>query len=91
MPNGGLRMVEAGLAAYGFTLDPVIKEVWSKYRKSHNQGVFDTYTPEILAAQIRHHHRSARCLWPWSHHWRLPPGCAPAAPISAQGTSASLP
>jgi formate C-acetyltransferase len=51
MPNGGLRMVEAGLAAYGFTLDPVIKEVWSKYRKSHNQGVFDTYTPEILAAR----------------------------------------
>jgi len=51
MPNGGLRMVESGLAAYGFELDPMIKEVWGKYRKDHNQGVFDVYTPEILAAR----------------------------------------
>jgi len=51
MPNGGLRMVESGLAAYGFKLDPMVKEIWSKYRKDHNQGVFDVYTPEILAAR----------------------------------------
>ncbi|VEB41531.1 Formate acetyltransferase 1 [Chromobacterium violaceum] len=44
MPNGGLRMVENGLEAFGFKLDPMIKEVWEKYRKSHNQGVFDVYT-----------------------------------------------
>ncbi|MGR2682734.1 MULTISPECIES: formate C-acetyltransferase [Chromobacterium] len=51
MPNGGLRMVENGLEAFGFKLDPVIKDVWTHYRKSHNQGVFDTYTPDIMAAR----------------------------------------
>lgn len=51
MPNGGLRMVESGLRAYGYSLDPIVKDIWTKYRKSHNQGVFDVYTPEILAAR----------------------------------------
>jgi len=51
MPNGGLRMVENGLEAFGFKIDPMVKEIWEKYRKSHNQGVFDAYTPEILAAR----------------------------------------
>jgi len=51
MPNGGLRMVEAGLEAYGFQIDPLVKEVWAKYRKSHNQGVFDVYPPEVIAAR----------------------------------------
>jgi formate C-acetyltransferase len=51
MPDGGLRMVEAGLEAYGYTPDPAIVETWTKYRKSHNQGVFDVYTPEIVAAR----------------------------------------
>ena len=51
MPNGGLRMVENGLEAFGFKLDPSVKEVWTKYRKSHNQGIFDVYSPEILAAR----------------------------------------
>ncbi|NKD77674.1 formate C-acetyltransferase [Haematospirillum sp. H1815] len=51
MPNGGLRMVESGLEAYGFKIDPAVQEIWGKYRKSHNQGVFDTYTPDILAAR----------------------------------------
>jgi formate C-acetyltransferase len=51
MPNGGLRMVEAGLHAYGFAIDPAVKEIWTKYRKSHNAGVFDAYSPEILAAR----------------------------------------
>ena len=51
MPNGGLRMVETGLEAYGYKLDPAIAETWTKYRKSHNQGVFDVYSPEIAAAR----------------------------------------
>ncbi|HTH17792.1 MAG TPA: formate C-acetyltransferase [Magnetospirillum sp.] len=51
MPNGGLRMVESGLEAYGYQIDPVVKDIWTKYRKSHNQGVFDVYTPDILAAR----------------------------------------
>jgi formate C-acetyltransferase len=51
MPNGGLRMVETGLEAYGFHLEPAIAEIWTKYRKSHNQGVFDVYPPDVLAAR----------------------------------------
>jgi formate C-acetyltransferase len=51
MPNGGLRMVESGLEAYGFKIDPMVKDIWTHYRKHHNQGVFDVYTPEILAAR----------------------------------------
>lgn len=47
-PFGGLRMVEAGLKAAGFEPDPVVHEVFTKYRKSHNDGVFDAYTPEIM-------------------------------------------
>ncbi|TCZ64884.1 formate C-acetyltransferase [Roseicella aquatilis] len=51
MPNGGLRMVENGLEAYGFKPDLAVREVWTKYRKSHNQGVFDVYSPDIVAAR----------------------------------------
>ncbi len=51
MPNGGLRTVESGLEAYGNKNDPVIAETWTKYRKSHNQGVFDVYSPELVAAR----------------------------------------
>jgi formate C-acetyltransferase len=47
-PFGGLRMVEAGLMAAGFEADPVVHEAFTKYRKSHNDGVFDVYTPEIM-------------------------------------------
>src|SRR6476469_8787904 len=51
MPAGGLRMVESGLAAYGHELDPVVKEIFTRYRKTHNDGVFDAYTEEILRAR----------------------------------------
>ena len=47
-PYGGLRMVEAGLKAAGFEADPQIHEAFTKYRKTHNDGVFDAYTPEIM-------------------------------------------
>jgi formate C-acetyltransferase len=47
-PFGGLRMVEAGLKAAGFKPDPAVHETFTKYRKSHNDGVFDAYTPEIM-------------------------------------------
>ncbi len=51
MPNGGLRMVENGLKAYGFEPNETIHEIWTKYRKSHNQGVFDVYSPDIIACR----------------------------------------
>jgi len=54
MPNGGLRMVQAGLSAYGYQLDPQVEKIWSTYRKSHNQGVFDAYPASVLAARRSH-------------------------------------
>ena len=47
-PYGGLRMVEAGLKAAGFEADPQVHHAFTHYRKSHNDGVFDAYTPEIM-------------------------------------------
>src|SRR5262245_58497269 len=46
-PFGGLRMVEAGLKAAGIESDPQVHEAFTKYRRSHNDGVFDAYTDEI--------------------------------------------
>ncbi|HEX6486259.1 MAG TPA: formate C-acetyltransferase [Nocardioidaceae bacterium] len=51
MPNGGWRMVEAALEAFGYEPDPVVKEVFTRYRKTHNDGVFDAYTAQILRAR----------------------------------------
>ncbi|MEU0579134.1 formate C-acetyltransferase [Streptomyces griseoincarnatus] len=51
MPNGGLRMVENSLKAYGYPTDPFVTKVFGTYRKSHNDGVFDAYTPAMRAAR----------------------------------------
>ncbi len=51
MPNGGLRMVENGLRAYGYEADPFVSRVFGTYRRTHNDGVFDAYTPEMRAAR----------------------------------------
>lgn len=50
-PFGGLRMVENALDAYGYKLNEDIKNTFSKYRKTHNDGVFDAYTSEIKRAR----------------------------------------
>ena len=50
-PFGGIRMSESALKEYGYTLDPEVKEIFTKYRKTHNQGVFDVYTPEMRRAR----------------------------------------
>ena len=47
-PAGGLRMVESGLKAAGFEADPAVHQAFTQYRKTHNDGVFDAYTPEIM-------------------------------------------
>ncbi len=54
MPYGGLRMVESGLKAAGFEPDPIVHDIFTKYRKTHNDGVFDVYTPEIMACRRSH-------------------------------------
>ena len=51
MPEGGLRMVRNGLAAYGYHLDPTVERTFTLYRKTHNDAVFDAYTPQIRAAR----------------------------------------
>lgn len=54
MPNGGLRMVINSLKAYGFEPDQQVTEIFSKYRKTHNEGVFDAYTASIRACRSSH-------------------------------------
>jgi formate C-acetyltransferase len=54
MPNGGLRMVLNSLEAYGYEPNPAVVEAFSKYRKTHNEGVFDAYTAEIRACRSSH-------------------------------------
>ncbi len=53
-PFGGLRISESALNLYGFELDPEIRDIFTKYRKTHNEGVFDGYTPEMRAARSAH-------------------------------------
>ncbi len=50
-PFGGMRMVQSSLKEYGYELDKNIEEYFPKYRKTHNEGVFDGYTREIRAAR----------------------------------------
>ena len=50
-PFGGIRMAEGACKSYGYEVDPEISEIFTKYRKTHNQGVFDAYTPEMKRAR----------------------------------------
>lgn len=51
MPFGGIRVVKQSLAAYGYQLDPETERIFTKYRKTHNDGVFDVYTREMRLAR----------------------------------------
>ena len=50
-PFGGIRMAEGACKSYGYEVDPKVSEIFTKYRKTHNQGVFDVYTPEMKTAR----------------------------------------
>ena len=50
-PFGGIRMAEGACKSYGYQVDSEVSEIFTKYRKTHNQGVFDVYTPEMKAAR----------------------------------------
>lgn len=52
MPFGGIRMAVSACEQNGYHVDPQVIEIFTKYRKTHNQGVFDAYTPEMRA--VRH-------------------------------------
>ena len=51
MPFGGWRVVASSLEAYGYKPDPALAEIFTKYRKTHNDGVFDAYTADIKKAR----------------------------------------
>ncbi len=51
MPLGGIRVVKSSLEAYGYQLDEQTKEIFTKHRKTHNDGVFDAYTREMKLAR----------------------------------------
>ncbi|MDE6585788.1 MAG: formate C-acetyltransferase [Clostridia bacterium] len=53
-PFGGIKMAEQALNMYGYELDPEVKEIFSKYRKTHNDGVYDAYTLEMRRARRAH-------------------------------------
>ena len=50
-PFGGIRMAQQACREYGYEVDPEVVEIFTKYRKTHNQGVFDAYTPEMRLAR----------------------------------------
>ncbi|MCF2515142.1 formate C-acetyltransferase [Sphingomonas sp. G124] len=54
MPNGGLRMVTSALEAFGYKPDAQVVEAFTKYRKTHNDGVFDAYTAEVRRCRSSH-------------------------------------
>lgn len=54
MPNGGLRMVTSALEAFGYKPDPKVVEAFTKYRKTHNDGVFDAYTADVRRCRSSH-------------------------------------
>ena len=53
-PNGGIRMAVKAAEQYGYTIDPQIVEFYTKYRKTHNEGVFDAYTSEMRLCRSSH-------------------------------------
>jgi len=54
MPNGGFRMVLSSLKAYGYAPDPHVVDAFTKYRKTHNEAVFDAYTDDIRRCRSSH-------------------------------------
>jgi formate C-acetyltransferase len=54
MPIGGIRMADTAATSNGFAPDKKYTEIYSKYRKTHNQGVFDAYTKEVTNARHTH-------------------------------------
>src|SRR5947209_3685351 len=54
MPNGGFRLVLGALKTYGYEPDPQVVETFTKYRKTHNEAVFDAYTADVRRCRSSH-------------------------------------
>lgn len=73
MPYGGIKMAVQAAETYGYNVSDKLKEIFTKYHKTHNTAVFDAYTPEMM--KVRH----AKILTglpdtylPWTYRGRLP-------------------
>ena len=74
MPYGGIKMAEQACTTYGYQPSEELHKIFTDYTRTHNQAVFDAYTPEMNDRPPHpHHHRPARHLWPWPYRRRLPP------------------
>ena len=77
MPYGGIKMAEQACTTYGYQPSAELHKIFTEYTRTHNQAVFDAYTPEMKRARAGppqpHHHRPARHLRPRPHRGRLPP------------------
>ena len=51
MPYGGIKMAQEACTTYGYTPNPKFQQIFNEYHKTHNQGVFDAYTPEMRTAR----------------------------------------
>ena len=68
MPYGGIKMAEEACKNYGYEPNPELHKIFTEYHKTHNQGVFDAYTPEMKKGSSQpYHHRSSRYLWTWTY------------------------
>ena len=54
MPNGGIRIVEKSCESYGYKVDDEVEKIYHNYRRTHNDGVFAVYTPDIRSARSSH-------------------------------------
>jgi len=69
-------MVIKGAEAYGHSVDPQVVEIFTKYRKTHNQGVYDVYTPEMRKAKKAGIITgTSRRIRQRKNNWRLQKGC----------------
>lgn len=76
MPYGGINMAVKACTTYGYEPNERLKEIFTKYHKTHNQGVFDIYTPEMKKLSQQDHHRTSGYIRTRTYRGRLPSCCS---------------
>ena len=69
MSFGGIRTAEEACTTYGYTPNPEFHKIFTDYHKTHNQAVFDSYTPEMKKARHNKIILSSRYLRTWTYRW----------------------
>ncbi len=75
-PYGGIRMAMKACEENGYKVDPQVVEFFTKHRKTHNDGVFDAYTPEMRACRSSHIITGLPDAWTWTYHRGLQKSCS---------------